>query len=256
MRRKEHRFKEGVEQKHCKTCDAWKPLCEYGKHRAQWDGLRLRCKECNCAQTARYRQNNPEKVKRSKKRSGALYRKKNRDKQLEYLRKYRRNHRDKIIASQKRWYKKNCDLIRKKKKERYYSDPAFRITMTMRGRVYDALKGKRKSASTMKLVGCTAGFLKTYLEKQFVDDMTWENYGKGAGKWSVDHMMPCASFDLAEKDEQLKCFHYTNLQPLWEEINLAKFNHIIYDMVWHGTERGWAIRTGKAYEFRKNMFTF
>ena len=42
--------------------------------------------------------------------------------------------------------------------------------------------------------------------------MTWDNYG---GYWHIDHIIPCCRFDLTKEEEQLKCFHYTNLQPLF-----------------------------------------
>jgi len=48
--------------------------------------------------------------------------------------------------------------------------------------------------------------------------MNWSNYGK----WHIDHIKSCASFDLSKKSEQKKCFHYTNLQPLWAEENIKK----------------------------------
>ena len=50
--------------------------------------------------------------------------------------------------------------------------------------------------------------------------MNWLNYGRHG--WHVDHIRPCASFDLSKPSEQKKCFNYKNLQPLWEEDNLAK----------------------------------
>jgi len=49
--------------------------------------------------------------------------------------------------------------------------------------------------------------------------MTWSNYGKG---WHIDHIKPCASFDLSNPEQQKICFHYTNLQPLWAIDNIKK----------------------------------
>jgi len=48
--------------------------------------------------------------------------------------------------------------------------------------------------------------------------MTWENHGE----WHIDHIKPCSLFNLLNEDEQKKCFHYTNLQPLWASENLSK----------------------------------
>ena len=49
--------------------------------------------------------------------------------------------------------------------------------------------------------------------------MTWENHGK---IWEIDHILPCASFDLTILEEQKKCFHYTNMQPLFTTTEIAK----------------------------------
>ena len=61
-------------------------------------------------------------------------------------------------------------------------------------------------------------FLQCYLEGKFTEGMTWENHGK----WHIDHIKPCCSFNLEDEEEQKKCFHYTNLQPLWATDNLVK----------------------------------
>jgi hypothetical protein len=75
-----------------------------------------------------------------------------------------------------------------------------------------------KSAKTLELVGCTVEDLRLFLEAEFVEGMTWDNYGE----WHIDHMRPCASFNLEDPDEQKKCFHWTNLQPLWAQDNIRK----------------------------------
>jgi hypothetical protein len=79
-------------------------------------------------------------------------------------------------------------------------------------------KTQRKNNRTIDLLGCSVSFLKGYLEEKFKDGMTWENHGE----WHIDHIKPCASFNLLDQEDQKKCFHYTNLQPLWAFENLSK----------------------------------
>jgi hypothetical protein len=90
----------------------------------------------------------------------------------------------------------------------------------LRSRMHCALKYP-KSKSTMKLLGCDINWLRAWLEVSFKPGMTWENYGPG---WHVDHIRPCASFDLSDPSQQKLCFHFTNLQPLWAEENQEKYN--------------------------------
>ena len=105
-------------------------------------------------------------------------------------------------------------------KKRKLTDPEFKLIKTLRSRLGSAIKAKRatKNNNTMELTGCDIKFLKGYIEAKFVDGMTWENHGK----WHIDHIKPCCSFNLLDGEEQKKCFHYTNLQPLWAFDNLSK----------------------------------
>jgi len=87
--------------------------------------------------------------------------------------------------------------------------------------MWHALRGGVKKAScTMALIGCSLPELRAHLEALFLPGMTWEKYGFRG--WHVDHIRPCASFDLTDPAQQRACFHYTNLQPLWAKDNLAK----------------------------------
>ena len=70
----------------------------------------------------------------------------------------------------------------------------------------------------MELVGCTIKELKMHLESKFLKGMNWKNYGK----WHIDHHTPVVEFNLSKIEEQKKCFHYSNLQPLWATQNLRK----------------------------------
>jgi hypothetical protein len=103
------------------------------------------------------------------------------------------------------------------------TDMTLVLKKRLRNRLQKALKGIIKSKRTMELLGVPhLDFLKAYLQSQFKEGMTWEN----RHLWHIDHIIPCSSFDLTKPEEQAKCFHYTNLQPLWASENLSKGNRI------------------------------
>lgn len=110
-------------------------------------------------------------------------------------------------------------------KKRQQSDAQYLLGKNLRCRLYTALQGKTKSAATLELLGCNIEHLKSHLENQFTDGMSWENYGKHG--WHVDHIIPCASFDLSDPAQQRECFHFSNLQPLWAEENISKGAKVI-----------------------------
>ena len=67
--------------------------------------------------------------------------------------------------------------------------------------------------------------LKSHLEKQFVNGMTWSNYGK----WHIDHIIPIDFFQYTNiSDVEFKmCWRLENLQPLWASENIQKSNKIL-----------------------------
>jgi len=103
-------------------------------------------------------------------------------------------------------------------RQKFKNDMSYRILSNLRTRLWKAVKSNVKSASTKELLGCTVEFLKKHLQSKFKSGMSFENYGK----WHVDHIKPCIKFDLSKPEEQHKCFHYTNLQPLWAKENWKK----------------------------------
>ena len=109
---------------------------------------------------------------------------------------------------------------RKHERDRYSADINFKLTKCLRARL-SAIVSRgmgAKTGSTFDLLACSLDELRTHLESQFTDKMTWENYGE----WHIDHIRPCASFDLTDPEQQRQCFHFSNLQPLWAEDNLRK----------------------------------
>lgn len=108
-------------------------------------------------------------------------------------------------------------------KARRSKNPGLRKAYrNIRIRIIHMLQGRTKSKPTLKLLGLNSiEELRQHIELMFEDGMNWGNYGKKDG-WQIDHIRPCASFDLDNKNEQYKCFHYTNLQPLWASDNNKK----------------------------------
>ena len=110
-----------------------------------------------------------------------------------------------------------------KKRPAYYKSPEARLIRNLERRIDNALNGERRAAAITVLLGIDKktnplDFFWGYMEKRLRPGMTKKNYGK----WQVDHIRPCATFDLSISEEQMRCFHYTNLQPLWAEDNKKK----------------------------------
>ncbi len=129
---------------------------------------------------------------------------------------------EKRVEYKKNWYQRNKERILVKEKGRRASSDLVRMRSNVRSRAKVAIKNgmSKKCTGTNELLGCSWDELKLHLESQFSDGMTWDNYGLHG--WHIDHIKPCASFDLTIDSEQKKCFHYTNLQPLWAEDNWKK----------------------------------
>ena len=161
-----------------------------------------------------HREVNKEKLKQNSKE----WYQNNKSRQAKRMKEWYKINRDKVRKQHKDYYQNNKEQIEKQRNKRLKTDIKFRIRKNLKTRLYQILKGNSKSVSILKIIGCSIEFLKNHLETNFTNGMSFSNYGK----WHVDHIKPCASFDLSKPKEQRKCFHYTNLQPLWAIDNLQK----------------------------------
>lgn len=149
---------------------------------------------------------------------------KNKEKILNQKKEYFAANKEKIKAYKKSYYEKNkIEIIEKARihhKVRRKLDAKYKMTLLCRKRLHSALKAQNaaKNHRTLELLGTTIAKAYAYLESLFQPGMSWDNHGE----WHIDHIIPCASFDLTNPAEQKKCFHYTNLQPLWAADNLSK----------------------------------
>ena len=148
-KRKEHRFNEGIEEKHCGKCDTWQALKAYSKRTKSWDNLKTSCKTCSNARGIRWHrelyatEEGRERIRAQSRKS---------------MKKRRSN--GKVNA-----------YLRKRRKE----DSVFRTKKNMRRRIYRCFSkhGVKKTAKTSEIMGCTPEFLNAHLEKYFTDDMSW-----------------------------------------------------------------------------------
>jgi hypothetical protein len=193
--------------KTCSKCKKEKELSEYPKDKSTKSGHTSSCKECRYSRTNEWARNNYQENKKEVLEKNSNWRRKNWDAVVKQRKDSGYNKR-----SQNKWYHNKAKYnIQHVLKER------------LRRRMRHALNGKNKSVPTLKLLGCDIDFFKQYLQDRFVEGMSWDNYGD----WHIDHIIPCDSFDLTIMDEQFKCFHYTNLQPLWASENFKKSNSIL-----------------------------
>ncbi len=100
-------------------------------------------------------------------------------------------------------------------------DPATYLTRQVRHHVWYALKNNKKY-STTDYLGCDIATYRQYIEEQFTDEMSWDNYGV----WHIDHITPIKYGDPTI-DEVANRLHYTNTQPMWGSDNISKGNRSI-----------------------------
>jgi len=200
-----------IEIKVCSRCNQQKSFNEYHKDKKGIFGLKSSCKSCISTYMKSYTQENKERIK-------------------QYEKEYRSNNGEKIKQKVNEYRLKHKEHLYKKSKEyhfqQYHISPYFKIKRLLRDRVSKILGNKGVTKKSNELLGCSGIELKTHLESLFFKEMSWNNHGE---IWEIDHIKPCASFDLTDPQQQKECFHYTNLQPLFKTSDIAKsFGYIDY----------------------------
>ena len=175
--------------KNCTKCGQIKTRDEFGPDRRTQTGLNSWCQQCKCNFAKIYYKT-------------AHGRQKQKDyKKLDHV-KIRRNN---------------------TQKKRYNTDLKFKMRRILSARLCIALHHTKhgralKHSRTLDMLGCTIDFFMQHIEQQFQPGMTWQNHGQ----WHIDHIKPCASFDLTDPAQQKTCFNFSNMQPLWAEDNMKK----------------------------------
>jgi hypothetical protein len=161
-----------------------------------------------------------------KSKANKRYYKNNKEDICEWYKKWAKENREYLREKHTEWREDNKEHVNKYKRDyerkRRAEDPKYRLGVRTRTAVWQLLKerGIKKTNKTFELLGYTIEELINHLEKQFVNGMTWENYGE----WHVDHIRPMSSFNFTspEDPEFKECWRLENLQPLWWPDNLSK----------------------------------
>jgi len=241
-----------MSSKTCSKCGVEKDVSEFNKNKNNKDGLQFWCKLCR----KEHYKNNSDEIKFKNKKWSETNKEKKRDTNKKWReanserlrvqsKQWREANREEILTKKKEYRETNRDEINAKRRtseararrnalrrtpenranerKRYKEDPLFRIVNKLRARVRQALKaqGAKKFTSTMDLIGCSPEFLTKYLEKQI-------NPGTKREDYHVDHIEPCALFDLTKEEEQKMCFHWTNLQLLLGPANMSKSDDVFW----------------------------
>lgn len=74
-------------------------------------------------------------------------------------------------------------------------------------------------------LGGDIAFVRGWIEDKFINEMTWENYGK---VWVVDHIVPFRMFDPFKEEELKICWNYRNLQPIYSHDNIKKEGNVFF----------------------------
>jgi len=159
------------------------------------------------------------------------WRDKNRLPEIERCKKYRIENKEAVNRYRKEFYEKNkadlnkrCREYKNKNKELVKKGiKRWREENPLNGFIRESLKrmqtdwkGGRKK--TEMLLGYSENDLKTHIEKQFLEGMSWGN----RSDWHIDHIVPISHLLKNNVTDPRIINALSNLRPLWAKDNLSK----------------------------------
>ncbi|MDW0360817.1 hypothetical protein Q8G38_16005 [Halomonas venusta] len=188
----------------------------------------------------------------------------NRDRSLEIKKVYRKNNTERIKETNLKWHNENKEYLKNLRKESYYSDiessrkkgredarrrrlndpdrerkkrrkyhqenksrKSYRTNRLIRVVLNNFIRraGVKKSCSTSEALGYSGEQLSAHLERQFVNGMSWDNYGT---EWHVDHIVSVSEHIKNGETDPAVVNCLSNLRPAWAAENLRKGDKRMY----------------------------
>jgi hypothetical protein len=211
----------------CIKCNQLKSLQEFSWLNKAKDLRQSWCKKCfkqyrqECKKETKqynkqYYQNNKQEINQQSKQW--------RQDNPEYDKQWRRNNPN----YNQYYYQDNQKKIQQQQnqyiKNRLRTDIQYKLQHNLRSRLNKTIQNNQKAGSAIRDLDCSIDWFKGWLEMQWEDGMTWDNYGNKKGQWNIDHIKPLSSFDLTNREQLKSACHWTNLQPMWHLDNIKKGN--------------------------------
>lgn len=237
----------------CPVCKLEKDISLFSINNRSKDKLHYYCKECSNRKNRESFLKNKDEINKKHK---SFYIK-NKEKILKKHKEYYHNNKEKFRILNKKWIENNKEKYNKYSKlyreqntkhikeyhrkkyleKRYgikkpykvkYNKEDLKLIQNLRIRIRKALVRNSKAGHTLELINCSIENLKTYLQQTAIHngykDFNINNY---SGKeYHIDHIIPCAVFNLKCSYHQRLCFNWQNLQILKAEENLSKGDKI------------------------------
>lgn len=201
LARKEHRFADGAEQKHCHKCGHWKELSQFHKNNRTWDKLNATCRDCRAEQAREYG-------------------KRNATRKADY---------------QRRWQKDNLDKLREYARQWRTRNPQHSAEYSRKWRAVNPLRDKERrrewrEANPLKVVNSQAR--RRARKENLPDTLTHEEQREilnffggcaltGSRDIHWDHVIPISTgFGGTTKE---------NVIPLRKDLNLSKHDRNLFE---------------------------
>lgn len=118
-----------------------------------------------------------------------------------------------------RYYYQNIPSFReaeRARRRRRKSEQCDNVAQVLRRLLYGGKGGYRLP----ELIGCNAPTFVAHMIEQMPADMHVDDLLSATVH--IDHILPRRDFDLADREQWKRCWHYTNLRPMWIGDNLRR----------------------------------
>lgn len=224
------------------------PGCKIEKNRDEYSNIVNYCKECTSIRNKNKYKSDSENIK-EKERLKRQYKKENKIKpdishkkctkcdvlkevnnfSFSFTGGYQSHCNDCRKEEVKIYRHKNRDKINELHRKKYKEEPRTKNSLLtkLRARISKYIKTPGKTSKAKDLLGIDIIIFQDWIKFNCEKDNI--NYDDKTNTWHLDHVIPCKNFNIKEEniEDNVACFHWSNIMPLTKEENLSKQDKII-----------------------------